>query len=111
MATREKSPWEIEAEARLRAKILAEVPDSKGVRRWSSNGKVIPHWTFEDAGMECPPAQKVAHEEESAEFIRRYCEQQAKRGGPSDEERYEARAAFGPGVELVDVFSGRRWTT
>ncbi len=31
--------------------------------------------------------------------------------GPSMEERFEARAAFGPGVKLVDVFSGHEWTT
>ena len=29
----------------------------------------------------------------------------------TDEMRFEARAAHGPGVELVDVISGRRFTT
>jgi len=30
---------------------------------------------------------------------------------PSAEQRFEARAAHGPGVEIVDVISGRRFTT
>jgi hypothetical protein len=30
---------------------------------------------------------------------------------PSAEERYEARAAFGEGHELVNVVTGKRWTT
>ena len=30
---------------------------------------------------------------------------------PSEEERFEARAAFGAGVEVVDIISGRSYTT
>lgn len=30
---------------------------------------------------------------------------------PTAEQRFEARAAHGPGVEIVDVISGRRFTT
>jgi hypothetical protein len=31
--------------------------------------------------------------------------------GPSDEERYEARAAMGEGVEMVNVITGHKWRT
>ena len=35
----------------------------------------------------------------------------AMRLEPSGEEAFEMRAAFGPGVEVVDVFTGRRHRT
>lgn len=31
--------------------------------------------------------------------------------GPSDEERFEARAAFGEGQEIVNVITGHKWRT
>jgi hypothetical protein len=44
------------------------------------------------------------------QFFAAYREAQAKRP-VSDEERFNARAAYGPGVEVVDVISGRRFRT
>ena len=46
---------------------------------------------------------------EDAESIAAY--RAAQPATPSSEEVFEARAAFGPGVEVVDVFTGRKFRT
>jgi len=59
--------------------------------------------------------QVVVREREVAEFLAVYrARQQAAAAAgvwPSNEHRAEARAVHGPGVELVDVASGCRFTT
>lgn len=49
------------------------------------------------------------YDDSMALFLQDY--RTARAAGPSDEERAEARAAHGPGVTLVDVVTGQRWTT
>ena len=84
-----------------------------GVVRWVPSGNVPPQeildlWEFVgfDFDME---ATQAAHSADLDAFIAEYRE--ARKDGPSDEERAMARAAHGAGVELVDVISGHRWTT
>jgi hypothetical protein len=43
---------------------------------------------------------------ETAEFLTNYARNYK---GPSDEERFEARAAFGAGAEVVNVITGHKW--
>lgn len=56
----------------------------------------------------CISATDRAREEYVARVVLDYA---AAYKGPSDEERFEARAAFGPGVELVNVLTGHKWRT
>ena len=50
----------------------------------------------------------AAYDREISAFLAAY---RAADRGQSAEVRAGARAAHGPGVELVDVVTGRRWTT
>ena len=85
-----------------------EGPD--GIRRWISNNAVIPVCVLEnDACLIVPDEHRAAYDAETAAFFAEYRLNQPAE--PTDEERFEARAAHGPGVELVDVITGRRWTT
>lgn len=52
-------------------------------------------------------ATRAATEEYTNEVIARYL--LANQDGPSDEERAEARAVHGAGVEMVNVITGERW--
>lgn len=83
--------------------------DDGRVWRWVSNNRCCPLDACEEYGIPChPPAQERAIKEEAAAFIKAYREANRE---ISDEARAEARAAHGPGVEMVDVISGRRFRT
>lgn len=78
--------------------------------RWCSNNAYCPQDACEEYGIPCDPeAQKAARDEQTARFLEEYRRNQP--AVPSDEEIAEARAAHGPGVTLVDVFTGRKFTT
>lgn len=46
----------------------------------------------------------------TSEFLKEYCERM-KDHVPSAEERYEMRAAFGEGQTVVNVITGKKYTT
>lgn len=89
---------------------------TNGIVRWDSNNQVPPAdmveaiATFEDSvDVE---ASKAARQIDNAAFIEQYIKAQANRSEDQiREERMEARAAFGPGETVVNVFSGERYTT
>jgi hypothetical protein len=88
----------------------AESADGR-VWRWTSNGAVCPLDACKEYGIPCDPvAQATAIDEEVEQFLGEYRRMMAGRG-PSEEERFEMRAAFGRGVEVVDVITGRRTRT
>jgi hypothetical protein len=84
------------------------------VVRWNSNDRI----PFEDMLTEFLNQGLIGALELNNSLVQRkiedrlaieaYCKNYR---GPSDEERFEARAAFGPGAELVNVFTGHKWTT
>lgn len=78
------------------------------VRMWLANDSVISPSLFEEAFVACPEAQAVARKIHVAALFADY---RAAQGPVTAEQRAEARAAHGPGVEIVDVISGRRFTT
>ena len=88
-----------------------------GIVRWDSNGRV-PFADMIDSMIEYGEtgidriACDKARDEETAAILADYVEAQSNR---SDEEiaeqRYEARAAMGPGVEMVNIITGERYTT
>jgi len=84
--------------------------DDGKVWHWLSNNAVCPLDACEKYGIPCDKeSQKVALSAYYDEIVSRLREQ--ANAEPSDEERYEMRAAFGPGVEVVNILTGRRTRT
>jgi hypothetical protein len=87
-----------------------------GIVRWDSNNQVPPAdmveaiATFESSvDVE---ASKAAREVDNAAFIAQYIKNQSNRSEEQiREERFEARAAMGPGVEMVNIITGEKYTT
>jgi hypothetical protein len=79
---------------------------------WKSNGRPVPLSCFRDAYVTIPAGQQEAETLYTRAAIADY---RAARANISDEQRaeeaYERRAAFGPGVEVVDVLSGERYVS
>lgn len=84
------------------------------VLRWHSNDRVPPAdviaaWQVDDATR---AACDAARDAELAAFLADYRQaRDARTPEQRAEERAEARAAHGPGVELVDVLTGERFRT
>lgn len=87
-----------------------------GIMTWDSNGRV----PFDDmlrAAAELGEnidfdACAAKRDADNAEFLKGYMKAQAERTPEQiAEERFEARAAMGPGVEMVNIFTGERYTT
>jgi hypothetical protein len=107
-----RHPCRGEAE-RLAKSLLEETSCDGGVLRWRSNGAV----PFPDAvdlaahigvpGLDVSATNETRRAEDEA-FIAEY-----RRNPPrlTEESMADARAAHGPGVVLVDVLSGKRFTT
>lgn len=89
--------------------------DATGVvLRWNSNRRCVPTDCAELAahlgiGVNLE-AHEMARKAEDSALIAAYVAGRERRGY-SDEERFEMRAAFGPGVEVVNVFTGRTTRT
>lgn len=79
--------------------------------RWASNGRVVPLDAAADYGIPVNvEAQTRDRDLETAAFVADYRAAQRNRR-PSAEERFELRAAFGPGRTVVNVLTGRRTRT
>lgn len=91
----------------------AYVDEDGVVIRWKSNKQVPPRdclYAFLLVGKITENQFTVSCEErayEAERAIQSYKESRA-RHGYSDEERFEMRAAFGPGAEVVDIFTGKK---
>lgn len=60
----------------------------------------------------CVLATKTARDAHTAWSLNIYRKAQAERTPEQiAEERFEARAAMGPGVEMVNIITGEKWTT
>lgn len=108
--------WRAKHEAReferLAAKLPVDATIRDGVIRWNSNDRVPPSEVVAVAvkiGLPVDEAKSTAaRNAEQAAFLAEY---RANYKGPSAEERFEARAAFGPGHELVNIITGHKWRT
>jgi hypothetical protein len=98
--------WRTRERERLKLSIANDTDERSGVLYWKSNGAVVPPEVFRDAGLEASDVQVAARKREGEAFAAEYRRMQPAQ--PSDEELAEMRAAFGTGVEVVDVISGRR---
>lgn len=95
--------------------------DPAGAMRWDSNGAVPPRDIVELAhfmGLLTDEQFHASNEARDADItatLTAYAERQkelAARGEwPSEEMRFEARAAHGPGVKVVDIVSGLSFIT
>ena len=90
--------------------MVAEVAD--GIVRWDTNDRVPPSDTLAEM-LEARGITQAEHDAslaagrtETQAFLADYRERMADHV-PSDEERYEMRAAFGEGVEVVNVITGQ----
>ena len=88
--------------------------DRDGVIRWHSNDWVVPQDILQDHNI---PRQTMIRcdfmrDRELRNFLEEYRQAMAHRTPEQvAEERAEARAAHGPGVELVNVLTGEKYTT
>lgn len=104
--------WQRREMESLRNALTKETYEQNGALYWTTNGAPVPMHTFKDACAEPPVAQQAAVDENTARVIREYraaCDERTP--AQIAEQRASARAAFGPGVELVDVFTGERYRT
>lgn len=77
--------------------------------RWVSNDSVIPQDIAEAAGWAYQDEMNEARDRQSAAAIEQYIKAQANRTPDQiAEEEFEMRAAFGPGTEVVNIFTGKR---
>ena len=91
--------------------VIVNVND--GVARWASNDRVPPADCFHSHGLDRIPAIDVAKSTQAREidldiFLADY---RAANQTISDERIAGARAAHGPGVDLVDVITGKKFRT
>jgi hypothetical protein len=107
--------WFQEAD-RIAQELSTECTFKDGVARWNSNGRCIPEDIAQFAAYLDHKIDLEKHEaamrHDNRIFIQGYREVQAKRS-PEEiaEQRAEARAAMGPGVEMVNMFTGEKWRT
>ena len=87
-----------------------------GVMRWDSNGNVVPsEWVDLAMHADLPVVRAKcdeARDEEARIAIENYRRNMADRSAEEiAEQRFEARAAHGPGVKMVNIFTGERYVT
>lgn len=104
--------WKLDDIARLRGKFVTDTYPKAGVLYWASNDRPVPTDVFRDALCEPTAKQVAAYDADTQAALAAYRE--ARRNiSPEQaaEEAYERRAAFGAGVELVDVITGERYVS
>lgn len=98
------------AACRFRVTLATEATFEDGVYRWKSNGRCVPPYVLLENGVGYNDRQCRAHMAETEAILASY--RKAMRGSrPTAEERYEMRAAFGPGETVVNVITGDKYTT
>jgi hypothetical protein len=103
-------PWMREEIERTRGRIETDTQVVAGVLRWKMGNIVPPHVIEQDALMECPPVQRAAYEKELGKFAQQYRAAREKTDAEFDgEDAYERRAAFGPGVTVINVLTGKTY--
>lgn len=97
----------------LVANFVDDATVTDGIVRWNSNNNVPPTdvlelWQFMGFNFDMEDSL-VAQKADLQSFLTDYRANQPST--PSAEERFEARAAFGSGVEIVNVITGSKFTT
>ena len=76
---------------------------------YNSIGRVVSPSHCKEIGWPVTPKQEAAYSDYVDKSLAAYRASQPAEA--SAEEQYEMRAAFGPGVEVVDIITGRRHRT
>lgn len=102
------------AACQLVRQLHLEATVTDGVVRWNSNG-AVPFMDVvllaESIGLAVDVAAcTAARDAEASTFIAEYRAARANHV-PSAEERYEMRAAFGAGTEVVNIITGQKFRT
>ena len=86
--------------------------------RWKSNNRCLMSDAMEELFLAdkvtemVVRATKIARDKENEEFFAEYRKAQANRTAEEiAEQRAEARAAMGPGVDMVNIFTGETYRT
>jgi len=88
--------------------------DAHGIYRWKIGNQVPPNVFLDRLGLtsEEIEAHAAAGEADMEEFAVEYRRRQNERSHAEiAEEKAEARTAHGPGVEMVNVFTGEHYIT
>lgn len=105
-------PWESLEADRLRVELVEKTYRQDDALWWSSVKNPVPMGCFDDADLDAPAGQQAAIRKYNDAFFAAYRAARARRTPEQiAEERAEALAAHGPGVELVNVATGERWVT
>lgn len=107
-----RNAWETKDAERMRESLKSDAYLFAGIMRWKSNDRIPPVEILEYAeylgyNIDLAKCKRIQDKEIQA-FLEQYRE---ACNGPSEEERMEARAVHGPGVTLVNIVTGKRWTT
>lgn len=81
---------------------------AQGELRWKSSNNCVPMHVFEEAGIEAPKGHQAILEAEADAAIANY-KKRMESYEPSAEELFEVEAAFGPGTEVVNVITGKKF--
>lgn len=105
--------YQLEQRDRLRKNIQEDTHEGPlGELRWNSNQTPVPMDIFRDADLEAPRAQEQAVKANTETALEEYREAQIRRTPEQlEEEAFERRAAFGPGVDVVNIITGERTRT
>ena len=112
-----KPLWKQREDDRLLAKFATDAKVGRdGVVRWNSNDQVPPQdvldlWAGHGKIFDMTASQ-AAREADTTAFLAEYRRNMQNLSPEQEAEmRAEARAAHGPGVKVVNVFTGRKFTT
>lgn len=93
---------------KYRKHIVEDTDVIDGVYYWKRSGNIVPVCVFTNDAFLQPPVEHVAaYEKDRDESLAAYRERM-KNHVPSGEELYEMRAAFGTGVTVVNVITGKK---
>ncbi len=108
-----RNRWERdEAERLITAYHMETVIDDDGAVSWLSNGRVPPADIIDFwAWLGLPVNVAACHAKRDAEIARFLDEYRANATPPTTEQKAEARAAFGSGIRVVNVITGKSFTT
>jgi len=100
--------WKVAEAKNLRAKFETDAYFADGALRWKSNDRPVPASCFADAFATPDALQVETERKETRAFLDAY-----RRNPPTitDEERFEARAALGRGVDVVNIVTGQTFRT
>jgi hypothetical protein len=96
---------------RVANQLRNEATITNGIIRWDSNNAVPPTDCLELAVHIGLAVDLLACKRAAAEDLAAFLTLCGKQATVSDKNDAEARAEFGPGVTLVNVATGRVWTT